>query len=271
MTTIDPKPRRITDKKLLIINPNSSKSMTEGLHTLLSTINDPPQVQISFYTAPLPSPSSINNEEDALLSTEAVLSNLTSTLDQYDAFLVACYSVHPLVTELKRRVKSNVHVTGIFEASVMMSLGLLSQGNEKRLGGSEGKKEGFGIVSTGKYWEEALGDGVREFLGVKRGEKCDRFKGVETTGLTAGELHSVQPEIVRTKMKEAVKRLVGERDCPIVCLGCAGMAGMDDMVREALVEELGLEDAGKVYIVDGVKAGVIYLEGHMKVMPNGSG
>ncbi|ESZ98197.1 hypothetical protein SBOR_1425 [Sclerotinia borealis F-4128] len=271
MTTIDSIPKRLTDKKLLVLNPNSSKSMTEGLHTLLSTINDPPQVQISFYTAHLPSPPSINNEEDALLSTEIVLSDLTLTLDQYDAILVACYSVHPLVTELKKRVKPNVHVAGIFEASVMMSLGLLSQGNLQRFGGSESEKEGFGIVSTGKYWEEALAEGVRKFLGVKKGERCDRFKGVETTGLTAGELHSVDPEIVRIKMKEAVKRLIGGRDCFVICLGCAGMAGMDDMVREALIEELGPEDAKKIYIVDGVKAGVVYLEGNLKAMPNGSG
>ncbi|KAF7874375.1 hypothetical protein EAF04_003046 [Stromatinia cepivora] len=262
---------RLTDKKLLIINPNSFKSMTEGLHTLLSTINDPSHVQISFYTAPPPSPPSINNEEDALLSTKVVLSDLTSTLDQYDAFLVACYSVHPLVTELKKVVKPNVHVMGIFEASLMMSLGLLAQGNGKRLGVDEGEKGGFGIVSTGKYWEEVLGEGVGNFLGVTKGENCDRFKGVETTGLTAGELHSVNPEMVRTKMKEAVKRLVGRRDCFVVCLGCAGMAGMDDMVREALIEELGLEGAKMVYIVDGVKAGVVYLEGNLRAMPNGSG
>lgn len=256
-----------------MINPNSSKPMTQGLITLLSTLNTTPstEIQISFYTAPHPSPPSINNEEDAILSTEVVLSDLGSDLDQYDAFLVACYSVHPLVVELKKKVKPNKYVMGIFEASVMMSLGLLMQGSGRTLGGGEAEKEGFGIVSTGKYWEDVLGDGVREFLGVKNGQSCDRFKGVETTGLTAGELHSIEPQIVRTKMKEAVKRLVGGRDCSVVCLGCAGMAGMDCMVREALIEGLGQEDASKVYIVDGVKAGVVYLEGHMKALPNGSG
>lgn len=271
MTAVNPTHKKLADRKLLIINPNSSKHMTEGLYDLLSTISDSSQIQISFYTAPFPSPPSINNEEDAIASTKVVLSDLATTLDQYDAFLVACYSVHPLVKELKKIVKPDVHVTGIFEASVMMSLGLLTQGNGNRLGGNEDDKEGFGIVSTGKYWEEVLGEGVRDFLGVKKGVNCDRFKGVETTGLTAGELHSVDPKIVRTKMKEAVKRLVGRRECSIVCLGCAGMAGMDDMVKEALIEELGSEDANRIYIVDGVKAGVVYLEGNLKALPNGSG
>jgi Asp/Glu/hydantoin racemase len=46
-----------------------------------------------------------------------------------------------------------------------------------------------------------------------------------------------------------------------ICLGCAGMAGMDKMVREACVEELGEEKGGQVRIVDGVVAGVAWLEG----------
>ncbi|PQE19288.1 hydantoin racemase protein [Rutstroemia sp. NJR-2017a BVV2] len=255
-------------KTILLINPNSSKSMTEGLDTLLSTLNPQPSVHVQTYTAPPPSPESINNETDAELSTKVVLSDLESSLGSYDAFLIACYSVHPLVSAIRERVKPDVYVMGIFEASVMMALGLLPQGNGRRLKTGGGKKEGFGIVSTGKYWEEVLGEGVRQFLGVDDGVNCDRFKGVETTGLNAGELHSVEPEIVRKKMKDAVKRLVGGRDCSAICLGCAGMAGMDEMVREALDEELGKEDSENVYIVDGVKAGVVYLEGLLKAMPD---
>ncbi|KAM3072222.1 hypothetical protein ACMFMG_008679 [Clarireedia jacksonii] len=247
-------------------DPNS---MTEGLDTLLSTLNPQPSVHVQTYTAPPQSPASINNETDAELSTKVVLSDLESSLGSYDAFLIACYSVHPLVSAIRERVRPDVHVMGIFEASVMMALGLLPQGNGRRLKAGDGaKKEGFGIVSTGKYWEKVLGEGVRQFLGVEDGVECERFKGVETTGLNAGELHSVEPEIVRKKMKDAVKRLVGGRDCSAICLGCAGMAGMDEMVREALDEELGIEDSENVYIVDGVKAGIVYLEGLLKAMPD---
>lgn len=46
-----------------------------------------------------------------------------------------------------------------------------------------------------------------------------------------------------------------------ICLGCAGMVGLDAAVREACIEELGEDEGVKVRIVDGVKAGVGLLVG----------
>jgi Asp/Glu/hydantoin racemase len=140
-------------------------------------------------------------------------------------------------------------VTGIFEASVATSLQIIHP------------EEKFGIVSTGKVWEEILTDAVRDFLGI---EGSKRFAGVETTGLNATELHDAPPEEVRRKMKEATKRLLRKGEVGAVCLGCAGMSGMDEMVREAAVEELGEDEGKKVRIVDGVKAGVAWLEGAVR-------
>jgi hypothetical protein len=42
---------------------------------------------------------------------------------------------------------------------------------------------------------------------------------------------------------------------------------MDETVREAIVEELGEEEAEFVQIVDGVKAGIGLLEGLARTMP----
>ena len=67
-------------------------------------------------------------------------------------------------------------MTGIFEASVDKSLTAINPG------------EAFGIVSTGKVWEELLGKAVHDYF-VDIGEEVDmRFAGVETTGLNATEL-----------------------------------------------------------------------------------
>jgi hypothetical protein len=44
----------------------------------------------------------------------------------------------------------------------------------------------------------------------------------------------------------------------------AGMAGFDDMVREAAIETLGHGQGSKVRIVDGVVAGVTWLEGALR-------
>jgi Asp/Glu/hydantoin racemase len=65
-------------------------------------------------------------------------------------------------------------------------------------------------------------------------------------------------------MKDAVKRLLRKGKVGAICLGCAGMAGMDQMVREACIEELEQEEGQRVRIVDGVMAGVAWLEGAVR-------
>jgi Asp/Glu/hydantoin racemase len=146
--------------------------------------------------------------------------------------------------------KSNKPVTGIFEASVAMSLQLIHP-NEK-----------FGIVSTGKVWQEILTEAVEAFLGR---DGSLRFAGVETTGLNATELHDAPQEEVEGRVKDATKRLLSKGGVGAVCLGCAGMSGMDDWVRSAAIDELGEEKGKRIRIVDGVKAGVAWLEGAVRM------
>jgi Asp/Glu/hydantoin racemase len=199
----------------------------------------------------LSGPKSINNEDDAAESVKHCLPALRKELERHDGFLVACYSQHPLVPLLKDEgvIKgARKPVTGIFEASVATSLQIIHP-NEK-----------FGIVSTGKVWESILTDATIAFLGTDS-EASKRFAGVETTGLNATDLHDAPPEEVRKRMKNAVKRLLKKESVGAICLGCAGMAGMDEMVREACVEELGEVEGARMRIVDGVMAGVAWLEG----------
>ncbi|KAH6683440.1 Asp/Glu/hydantoin racemase [Halenospora varia] len=250
----------MASKKILIINPNTSKSMTDGLDQLIKDMSnyETTSTKITTYTAQS-GPPSINNEDDALESAKIVFSDLESKLNEFDAYLVACYSVHPLVGMLREKVSPHTHVTGIFEASISTSLSILPMDSRKT-------RSKFGIVSTGTYWEKALSDGVKHFLQVEDLAKCRRFKGVETTGLNADELHTAPPELVRKKMMEATKRLVKDKDVKVVCLGCAGMAGLDSIVDEALREELG-EDAKYVHVLDGVKAGIGLLESLIRALP----
>lgn len=206
-----------------------------------------------FFTAPS-GPKSINDEEDAAESLKHCAPVLLPILSKYDGFLAACYSQHPLVPWLKEQTEvesAGKPVTGIFEASVATSLQLIKPA------------EKYGIVSTGKVWEQILSDASDYFLGTGSVASA-RFAGVETTGLNATELHDAPPEEVRKKMKEATKRLLRKGDVGAICLGCAGMSGMNEMVREAAVEELGEDKGKKVKIVDGVQAGVAWLEGALR-------
>ena len=136
-------------------------------------------------------------------------------------------------------------MTGIFEASLVDALN---------------KPGHFGIVSTGKQWQEILGDAVRHDLGKEKTEA--RYAGTETTGLNANELHSAPPEEVAARMKAATKRLLA-KDAIAICLGCAGMAGMDSTVRQACIEALGEEKGKEIRIIDGVLSGVRQLRGEL--------
>ena len=58
---------------------------------------------------------------------------------------------------------------------------------------------------------------------------------------------------MRRRVAAAVRALVARGDVGAVCLGCAGMVGLDEVVREAAGEG--------VVVVDGVAAGVRVLLG----------
>ena len=203
---------------------------------------------------------------DAAKSAEVCLPHILPLIPDHDAFLVACYSQHPLVGMLRSECNkiataatvggqvARKYVNGIFEASVTTSLSLVSE------------EQSFGIVSTGKVWEDALTQAVHAFVGTgDRGS--DKYVGCETTGLNATELHDLPSDEVRGKMMEATKRLVqrGGKDqagpVQAICLGCAGMVGLDEAVRPAWIDVLGKEKGQRISIVDGVKAGVGSLVG----------
>lgn len=182
---------------------------------------------------------------------EDVSSGRIPDYEKYDAVLVACFSVHPLVENLR----DGEHVvTGIFEASVLTTLPLLNH-----------SKDSWGIVTTGRFWEKHLSDGVDSFLGYPdhngNGQsKNSQFAGVYSTGLDAGDFHKVTPEEVRAKLKEATTKLLNNGHVTCVVMGCGGMAGLEDIIRSTAVEVYGKEEADKMCIIDGVKAGIMQLE-----------
>ncbi|KAI1782748.1 Asp/Glu/hydantoin racemase [Ganoderma leucocontextum] len=224
---------------VLIVNPNSSSSMTEGLEPILADLIHP-HLDLRYLTGPKASPPSVNDLTTSILSAAHTFPTVLAILDSKgagvrDAILVACFSDHPLVGMLREHT-DNLPVISIFEASIMHALAL---------------GQPFGIVTTGKYWEGALTEGVKRIFGS--GDLGGAFVGVETTGMTALELHDRPPDVVAMGISAAASRIVA-RGARTIIMGCAGMSGMEKAVREGCGGE-------GVHIVDAVRSGVTTLEG----------
>jgi Asp/Glu/hydantoin racemase len=224
--------------RLLILNPNSSSSITSALFAALSP-HTPPGVTLTFHN-PSTGPPGIHDAVTAQQSTDACLSELTGAsptldLEDFDGVLVSCFSEHPLISALSSHLASlgsNTRVLGMLHAGFASAL--LTP-------------EPFGIIATGTGPKPNLIIAAANFLGSGT---SSRFVGSLTTGLGVVELQEGDQNRVETNMKETTGRLV-DLGAGTVVLGCAGMSGMDRWVIDA-----GLEKGKRVRVVDGARAGV---------------
>ncbi|TWU71367.1 hypothetical protein ED733_001052 [Metarhizium rileyi] len=236
--------------RILLLNPNSSDAMTKGMVQAAKSTPVSNSVEIYAMTASQDAPRSIDSAADIQASTQAVLEALScadsarSGRNDWDAILVACFSVHSLVPKLSTRF--DVPVTGIFEASILTAMSLLRPGEQ------------WGIVTTGKFWEKHLSDGVYDFLGVDVG-RSTKFAGVATSGLTAGDFHTMSADDVNAKLSSATRRLLESGNISCVVMGCGGMVGLEGVIRSTAKDVYGEQKARDLYIVDGVKAAILQL------------
>ncbi|KAI0828030.1 Asp/Glu/hydantoin racemase [Trametes gibbosa] len=227
---------------ILVINPNSSQSMTTALGPILKDLLHS-RLLLHYHTGPAGrSPQSVDDTTTNILSAAHTFETLLplrseSEQEKYDAYLVACFSDHSLVGMLREHTTKPV--LGIFEASVMQAIAL---------------GQPFGIVTTGVYWEGALTSGVKRIFGSEGMARA--FVGVASTGLTARQLHEVEQGIVFEKIASATSRLVATGAKTII-MGCAGMSGMADAVRRG-------SNGEDTRIIDAVRSGVTTLEGLVK-------
>ncbi|KAL8279484.1 hypothetical protein RQP46_008046 [Phenoliferia psychrophenolica] len=179
--------------RLLIINPNSSASITVGLKEALDPFC-PPGVELTYYTAPEHAPPSINDFCTASLTAVACYEDIKfkGLHEVYDGFLVCCFSDHPLQHMLRELLgpSSPRLCIGIFEAGVATAL-LLSYR--------------FGVISTGTGLKPLMTKGVSSVLGAN---SSDRWAGVVTTGLGVVELRDGDPKKIKECMKKASAELL---------------------------------------------------------------
>lgn len=221
---------------ILVINPNSSAKVTDGLRAMLTP---PPGITLEYYTAPPSAPKEIDGAETLDLSEKAVLPDLLQRKlhTAHDGYLVCCYSDHPLVLSLARETK--LPVLGIMQASLLYSY-------------ANARLTKLFVLTSTSGWLPLLDQALTAFAGsgVFPSAKFYPSKALDVLVL------SLADEAEFNKIVTRVKAVFGEYpDADCVLLGCAGMAGLDEKLGEVFPD---------VVFVDSVKAGVEFLCGLMR-------
>lgn len=215
---------------ILLINPNSTSYMTENcLKSISQTL--PPYVVVHGLTAPRPAPSAVEGHVDGVLSTAACLRAVLPMAAKYDAFLVACFSAHPLITALREEVTQPV--MGIMEASLYAS----------RICGSR-----LSVLTTSERSKVMHENSIWDYGLAKFSVGCE-VSHISVLGLEAKPQAEVNAVLGAT-----AKHLVEVKGADCICLGCAGMTEM----KNACAEAVGMEQ-GKAMVIDGVGVGVHFL------------
>ena len=209
-----------------IINPNTSEDFTEKINKIARQYALPSTEIVTGN--PKRGPRSIESIYDELLSAEGTLDLAISKLESTDGIIIACYSDHPAIYAL--REITTIPVMGIAEASMYQACML-------------GYK--FGVVTTNEAWEPLLWDAVKHY-GL--GERC---ASVRSTGMSVLELERADEGNTRKLILNAAQKAIDQDGAEVICLGCAGMTGLD----KELARTLG------VPVLDGVVSALKLMEG----------
>lgn len=196
--------------KIMVINPNSSKSMTEHVARVLEQIKGS-ETELTV-TCPENGPLAIESAYDEALCAPGVLKLVEkANAENYDAIILACFSDPAL--EAAREI-SNILVTGIEETSMHVAAML-------------GAK--FTVVTMNK---ERVPHKYKE---ARRFKMENALASVVPLGMSVAE---TECDSVRAcaRIKEVARKAVEEDGAEVILLGCAGMAGYS----EEITRELGV-------------------------------
>ncbi|MDO1585346.1 aspartate/glutamate racemase family protein [Rhizobium oryzicola] len=202
--------------RILVINPNSSPSVTQSMEACLapqmaSTQHDVECIELAK------SPPGIETD----VHVEMVVPNILEAVgdSSADAFVLACFS-DPGIARVRNATAKPV--IGIAEAAYLSALSLGSR---------------FGIISLGQSSID------RHLRYLKTLKLEGRLAGDRSIGMTVVEL--MAGDVVETVSRTA-RQLKDEDGADVVILGCAGLGSY----RPALQQSLGIP------VVDPVQAGV---------------
>ena len=206
--------------KILVINPNTSVEMTAGID---STAKKYARADTEIETVcSKEGPRSIESVYETDLSAQAVLERVIEGNEKkFDAIIIACYGDPHLHSA---REISEIPVFGIAESSMHMAC-LLGY-----------KFSIVTILERARPMAEEL---------VKRVGLESKCASIRTTRLSVLDIEK-DPTVTIKVLTEAGQVAISEDGAEVICLGCAGMAGLD----KPMEQELG------VPVLDGVVCAV---------------
>ena len=212
--------------RIMFINPNTSEEFTKRIESIIRNYALPTTTVVAVN--PKSGPKSIESIYDELLSCQGTLELAITEMDNFDAFVIACYSDHPTIYAL--REITDKPVMGIAEASMYTACMI-------------GYK--FSIVTTNEQWEPLLLDSVRHY-GL-----FERCASVRSTRMPVLALESAKPEETYQMILKTSQKAINEDGAEVICLGCAGMTGLDKRLEKEL----------NVPVLDGVVCALKFVEG----------
>lgn len=208
---------------LLILNPNSTASMTETIAAAARRVARP-GTRITALSGTGSAPRSVEGHADAALAVPAMLAAIRAAetgATPPEAIVIACFDDPGL---LAAREIARAPVLGIAQASMQVAMMISAR---------------FSIVTTLPRSVPVIEDLV---VAYGAGHACRRVRSVDLPVLA---LESARDEAFARLVAEG-RKAIGEDGAEAVVLGCAGMADLCARLSDAL----GLP------VIDGVVAAV---------------
>lgn len=209
--------------RIKVINPNTTAEMTENIGRVADRYtNDSTEITA---VSPDRGPVSIESYYDDYLAVPGLLEEIITDSDEYDGFVNACWGDPGL--DACREV-TDKPVVGIAEGSMYIA---------NMLGAN------FSVATILPRARDFIEEAVRK-TGLE-----DHCVSVRCTDLTVVETENTR-EAATEALLDASQRAIEEDGAEAICLGCAGMGGLDEPLEAEL----------PVPVIDSVGAGAVLAE-----------
>jgi allantoin racemase len=214
--------------RILVINPNSTVSVTRAIDDAMASLRIPGGPEIDCTTLE-DGPPGVESQTDA----DGVIQPLCRVIREHEAdtaaFVIACFSDPGLFSAREQTAKP---VLGIAESGILTALTLGHR---------------FGVISI------LAGSLPRHLRYIAAMGLGSRFAGDLPIGLGVTELADARTTL--TRMIDVGRRLRADHGADVLVMGCAGMARYRD----------DLEEAARIPVVEPTQAAVTMAIGRVRL------